>query len=69
MMKTLKTTAIVTLKTVNSVARNIATPTKVHQTMNHHTVPIVRLATQSIDLGNGKENSGTQDTIVLPFTD
>jgi len=69
MMKAMKTTAIVALKTVNSVARNIAIPTKVHQTMNHHTIPIVKLATQNTDLGNGKENRSTQDTIVLPFTD
>ena len=69
MIKAMKTTAIVALKTVNSVARNIAIPTKVHQTMNHHTIPIVKLATKSIDLGNGKENSSTQDTTVLPFTD
>ena len=69
MMKTMKTTAIVALKTVNSVARNITIPTKVHQTMNHHTIPMVKLVTKNSDLGNGKGNSSTQDTTVLPFTD
>ena len=69
MMKMKQTTVIVALKTANSIARNITIPNKVHQIMKHHTVPIVKLATKSIDLGSGKESSSTQDTTVLPFTD
>ncbi len=63
-MRMMKTTAIVTLKTVNRIARNITIPTKDHQTMNHHTIPMVNLATKNIDLGNGKRNSSTHDTTV-----
>ena len=59
MRKTTKTTVIVALKTVNSIARNITIPNKVHQIMKHHTVPIVKLATKSIDLGSGKGNNNT----------
>ena len=64
MIEMMKTTAIVTLKTVNTIARNIIIPTTVHQTMNHHTIPMVMLVTKNIDLGNGRRNNGILDTIV-----
>ena len=64
MIEMMKTTAIVTLKTVNRIARNTTIPIIDHQTMMHHTIPMVSLVTKNIDLGNGKRNSSTLDTIV-----
>ena len=58
------TTAIVTLKTVNRIARNTTIPIIDHQTMMYHTIPIVNLVTKKTDLGNGRRNNGILDTIV-----
>ena len=69
MKKMMTTTAIVTLKTVNIIARNTTIPIKDHKTMIHHTIPMVTAVMKTIDLGSGKRNSGTLDTIVSLSTD
>ena len=69
MTKMMKTTAIVTLKTVNRIARNTTILITDHQTMRHHTIQMVNLATKNIDSGNGRRNNGILDTIVSLSTD
>jgi hypothetical protein len=69
-MKKMKTTVILTLKTVTRIMRNITTvPTKIIQTTTHHTIQMVKVVTKTTDLGNGERDSSTLDTKVSPSTD
>ncbi len=63
-MRMMKTTVIVTLKTVIKVTRITTIPNKSFQTTTHHTIQTVKVVMKTTDLGNGKRNSSTLDTTV-----
>ena len=63
-VRMMKTTVIETLKTVIKTMRNTTIPNESFQTTTHHTIQMVRVVMKTNELGNGKENNRTLDTIV-----
>jgi hypothetical protein len=63
-MTMMRTTVVITLKAVIKIRRNTTIPTKSFQTTTHHTIQMVKVATKTTDLGNGKRDSSTLDTTV-----